>query len=230
MKKGETIERYFGRVVMIANKLRSNGEEMSDSKINEKILRTLTDQFTYVVVSIEEAKDIENMTVDELRSTLVIHEQKFNRKNREEEDQVLKVEERSSSRGRGYGSYRGRGRGRKSLNKATIECYKCHNLGQFQYECPRWRKEANYAVAIEDEDEFLLMAQTDDDDLKSKNVWFIDSGCSNHMCGKEGMFATLDKEFSHFVKLGNNTKIQVAGKGACGTTTRKGPHHTIQGK
>ncbi|GAA0183624.1 hypothetical protein LIER_31002 [Lithospermum erythrorhizon] len=72
MKRGETIESYFGRVMMVANKLRSNGEAITNSKINEKILRTLTDQFTYVVVSIEEARDIEVMTVDDLRSTLMM--------------------------------------------------------------------------------------------------------------------------------------------------------------
>ncbi|MCI36291.1 hypothetical protein A2U01_0057513, partial [Trifolium medium] len=46
------------------------------------------------------------MTIDELQSSLVVHEQKFKRVNRDGE-QALKVE---SSRGRG--SYRGRGRGR----------------------------------------------------------------------------------------------------------------------
>ncbi|GAA0166352.1 hypothetical protein LIER_40174 [Lithospermum erythrorhizon] len=153
------------------------------------------------------------MTTDDLRSTLIMHEQKFNRKKKAEEDQVLKVEERSFGRGRGRRLFRGRGRGRQSFSKATVECYKCHNLGHFQYECPKWEKEANYAVATEEEDDLLLMVQTNGDALNDKDTWYIDSGYSNHMCNKEGLFSSIDKDISHFVKLGNNTRMQVAGRG-----------------
>lgn len=74
MKNDETITEYFARVMAISNKMRSNGEDMLDSRIVEKILRTLTERFTYVVVSIEESKDIDNMSIDELQSSLVVHE------------------------------------------------------------------------------------------------------------------------------------------------------------
>ena len=52
---------------------------------------------------------------------------------------------------------RGRGRGRQSLNKAIIECFKCHKLGHFPYECPNWEKKANYAE-FEEEKQLLLMS------------------------------------------------------------------------
>ncbi|KAF2306765.1 hypothetical protein GH714_021230 [Hevea brasiliensis] len=91
MKKDETITDYFARVMMVSNKMRSNGEEMPDKKIVEKILRTLTDKFTYVVVSIEESKDSDTMSIDELQSSLVVHEQKFRRPSNNDEDQVLNV-------------------------------------------------------------------------------------------------------------------------------------------
>ena len=91
MKNTETIPDYFGRVLMIANQMRSNGEVMTDVKIVEKILRTLTEKFTYVVVSIEESKDIDTMSIEELQSTLIVHEQKFKRLEKEDE-QALKVD------------------------------------------------------------------------------------------------------------------------------------------
>jgi hypothetical protein len=32
-----------------------------------------------------------------------------------------------------------------------MECFKCHKLGHFQYECLSWDKEANYAELGEEE-------------------------------------------------------------------------------
>ncbi|GAA0158690.1 hypothetical protein LIER_15647 [Lithospermum erythrorhizon] len=63
MKRGETIDDHSRRINSIANKIRSNGEEMKDKLIVKKILRTLIDQFIYVVVSIE-------LSVDEIQGTL----------------------------------------------------------------------------------------------------------------------------------------------------------------
>ncbi|KAJ0809226.1 putative RNA-directed DNA polymerase [Helianthus annuus] len=238
MKTTESIPDYFGRVLTVANQMRSNGEVMTDLKIVEKILRTLTEKYMYVVVSIEESKDIERMSIDELQSTLLVHEQKF-KKPEKDEEQVFKVEQgdhsgtRGRGRGRGSPRGRGRGRGRQTMNRETVECYRCHKLGHFSYECPD-SKEANYA-GFDEEEEVMLMARVDLSDESNDEVldapkkvsmfmaqtgnersnclWFLDSGCSNHMCGDKKKFTNLDESYSHSVKLGNNTRMKVGGKG-----------------
>lgn len=50
--------------------MRNCGEPMDDVKIVEKILRSLTENFNFVVCSIEESKDIDRLTVDELQASL----------------------------------------------------------------------------------------------------------------------------------------------------------------
>ncbi|GAA0171947.1 hypothetical protein LIER_41252 [Lithospermum erythrorhizon] len=95
MNKTETVDDYCGRVTTISNKMRSNGSDIKDTMIVEKILRTLTEKFTYIVVTIEESHNIEEMSVDELQSTLALHEKKFKMGGvKEEPDQVLQVESR----------------------------------------------------------------------------------------------------------------------------------------
>ena len=94
-----------------------------------------------------------------------------------------------------------------------MECYKCHNLRHFQYECPKWDKEANYAEKNKEYD-MLLMSYVESHETKQIDAWFLDSGCSNHMCGNRGMFTNLDESFVHLVKLGNNSRMNVIRKGS----------------
>ena len=44
-------------------------------------------------------------------------------------------------------------------------------------------------------------------------VWFVDSGCSNHMTGAKSMFRELDEKQRKKVQLGNTKEMQVEGKG-----------------
>ena len=221
MKNGESVNDYFARTLTIANKMRMYGEQMSDLTVVEKILRSMTSRYDYVVCSIEESHVLDSMTVDELQSSLLVHEQRMNGHNSHEE-QVLKVtrDETNTGRGRGRGDFRsgfarGRGRGgRQRVDKAAVECYYCHEFGHFQYECPK-KPQDNIANYVEtNEEAVLLMAQlSSEGKSNTQDMWFIDSGCSNHMTGRKDWFSSIDESFSDEVKLGNNYALKVCGKG-----------------
>ena len=77
LKEGETINAYFFRTQTIANKMKAHGETMSQTIITEKILRSMVSKFDYVVCSIEESNNLDTMTIDELQSSLFVHEQRM---------------------------------------------------------------------------------------------------------------------------------------------------------
>lgn len=92
-----------------------------------------------------------------------------------------------------------------------MECYHCYKLGHYQYECPDKEKETKVNF-IEIEGEMLLMAYINKNDNSLGNTWYLDSGCSNHMCGNKSLFFDLDETFRETVNLGNNSCISVMGK------------------
>ena len=61
----------------MANKMKVHGERMEQSVISEKILRSMTLKFNYVICSIEESNDLSIMTINELQSSLLVHEQRM---------------------------------------------------------------------------------------------------------------------------------------------------------
>jgi len=77
MKAGESVDDYFCRTLTIANKMKSQGECMEQTVIIEKILRSITARFDYVVCSIEESNNLTVMTIDELQSSLLVYEQRM---------------------------------------------------------------------------------------------------------------------------------------------------------
>lgn len=57
------------------------------------------------------------------------------------------------------------------------------------------------------------MALVDFKEAAPNHIWFLDSGCSNHMCGNKDLFCDLDSSFRESVKLGNDSSLTVQGKG-----------------
>ncbi|XP_015583224.2 uncharacterized protein LOC107262360 [Ricinus communis] len=192
MKEGESVSDYFARILTIVNKMKANGESKGDGEVVAKILRSMTPDFNYVVCAIEEANDTSLLSIDELQSSLLVHEQRMKKKSSLEQIQALKISfgEQFRGKGRGRGSSRGRGRGRgkgsQTSHRSTIECFKCHKLGHFQWECSA--KELNY---VESQEEMLQQPYV----------------------REERLFTDIDENLRDTVKLGDNSSVVVAGKG-----------------
>ncbi|XP_034215522.1 uncharacterized protein LOC117627510 [Prunus dulcis] len=97
----------------------------------------------------------------------------------------------------------------KKLDELKLKDLKVKNylfqLGHFQYECPSWGKEANFAELDEKEEAMLLMSYVELHGAKRKDIWFLDSGCSNHMSEDKAWFTDLNERFRQKVKLGDNS-------------------------
>jgi len=57
------------------------------------------------------------------------------------------------------------------------------------------------------------MAHDELNNAKREGAWFLDLGCSNHMSGNKQWFVDFNEQFWHSVKLGNNSRKLVMGRG-----------------
>ncbi|MCH93143.1 hypothetical protein A2U01_0014091, partial [Trifolium medium] len=130
----------------IENKMISFGETVEQVTVVEKVLRFMPARFNYVVCSIEESNDVTALTIDELQSSLIVHEQRMKGQQINQEEQALKVTNGGRGRGRGRNSSRGH-------------------------------------------------------------------GCSNHMAGNREWFYDFDENYRDSVKLGDDLRMNVTGKG-----------------
>ncbi|KAL4312664.1 hypothetical protein GQ457_01G025820 [Hibiscus cannabinus] len=242
MKNTESIDDYVNRVKAVANEMKRNGETLGEVRVMEKILRSLASKFDYVVVAIEESKDLSQMTIDEHVGSLQAHERKM-KLNEETEnmEQVLKSKlhvnkgEASSSyaRGRGNrGGYHGRckgGRGGRSYgsnqtsrgeyqqrNKFQVQCYNCNKYGHYSYDCksaPKIEERIHVASAEEENEESYVLLSHKGKEESKKNIWYLDNCASNHMCGRKEWFVELDETVRGRVTFGDDSHAEVKGKG-----------------
>ena len=113
MKSGESVTNYFSRTMVIVNKMRTHGDKTEDVIIVEKILRSMTPKFNFVVCSIEESNNIEELSIDELQSSLLVHEQKISQQDKEEQLLKASIDYHPTP----VKAYRGRGRGRNDYKR-----------------------------------------------------------------------------------------------------------------
>jgi hypothetical protein len=57
---------------------------------------------------------------------------------------------------------------------------------------------------------------------KNEDVWFVDSGCSNHMTGDESIFCELDTTATTQITMGNGAVVKSKGKGTIAVNSKKG--------
>ncbi|GAU37152.1 hypothetical protein TSUD_293100 [Trifolium subterraneum] len=125
MGESETVNEYFARTLSIANRMTAQGERTEELVVVEMILMSMPSRFNYVVCSIEEANDINTLTIDGLQSSLLVHEGRMKTQNDQIDEQALKV----AAGGRGIG----RGRGRNTTTGGRVSRVDESHLWHYRY-------------------------------------------------------------------------------------------------
>ncbi|KAL5798921.1 hypothetical protein ACOSQ2_003741 [Xanthoceras sorbifolium] len=103
-------------------------------------------------------------------------------------------------------------------------------FGHYASECrapsSKVNERSNYVEVKTEENETVLLACRDNDG-DQENTWYLDTGVSNHMCGRRSMFVELDESVAGNVSFGDDSKISVKGKGNILIRAKNGSHQLI---
>ncbi|TYK00141.1 gag-pol polyprotein [Cucumis melo var. makuwa] len=167
MIENESVSDYNKRVLEITNESLLLDEKIPDSKIVQKVLRSLPRKFDMKVNAIEEAHDITTLKLDELFGLLLTFEMATadieNKKDKgiafksthvSEEagcDTEANMDERknenSDRRGDDYLK-------KKEGDRKIFRCRECGGVGHYQAECPTFprKQKKNFCVTLSDEE------------------------------------------------------------------------------
>ena len=122
--------------------------------------------------------------------------------------------------------------------RSSIQCYVCNKYGHksadCRYKCTRCRipnhsqrdcryqknNEANFTENNDSQEQLFYTCFSSHKD--SQDVWYVDSGCSNHMTGNKQCFVKLEEKVNSQVKLGDGKLHNVEGKGIISVQTKGG--------
>eukprot|EP00253_Pinus_taeda_P019347 PITA_19347 len=228
MKESHTIDSFFTQVIGMITQIRSHGEILEERRIVEKILRCLPSRFEAVVVAIEETKDLSQFMVDELNASLMSHEHRLSRGTYSYFEQAFKTQMSFNQRkGRGRENNRGRGRSQNRdkyfpASTSGRSCNQNQDEGSSKQQAHgQSRQNVNFSNEENKNPKNVLLTCNIAQD-KQEDVWFLDSGCSNHMTGNIAMFANLDENVKSEVTPRTDSKIAVKGKGRVSIRARNG--------
>lgn len=98
MNEDETITSYLLKVDEVVNVIRGLGEEVKESIVIQKVLRSLTPKFDSKVFVVEEIQDLDKLEMDGFHGILTAYEMRKNEGRLPKMEVTLKAEKKSKSK------------------------------------------------------------------------------------------------------------------------------------
>ncbi|XP_048319556.1 uncharacterized protein LOC125418898 [Ziziphus jujuba] len=233
MKEDETLSSYLTRLNDLINQTKTFGEVLSNERMVQKVLISLTKAYEPICLVIENTKDLETVEFQEVVAILKSQEQRLAL-------QVTDFTEKAFS----TLSVNTHATNSKRQNKGVIhsnaakfqktwtprekkwEPKQRFQFGHWIRECPNGKnvQKANCTNQMEMTCN-MFYAASELDKTSKGSEWYIDSGCSNHMTGNIDLQVDVKRNAYGRAQMPNGTLESIAGKGTLVIDTDNGKKH-----
>ncbi|KAA0052859.1 Retrovirus-related Pol polyprotein from transposon TNT 1-94 [Cucumis melo var. makuwa] len=226
IKESEVVSDYITQVQTVVNQLKRNGKTFKDVRIVEKILRSLTNDFKNVVCAIEKLKNLEEMTIGELVSSLEAHELRKKKTrgprggltnkddHQRRQGNVCTTQSRKKTWSRVVVSVTAMvvvveiimKRKNKGANKIGVD-----EVEIVEEEIAQIVQLSSVTIVENMNTTQRIACREEGTTPDSNMVWYLDTGASNHMYGCEDFFVDMQEIENGHVSFGDASKVQVKG-------------------
>ncbi|KAI5314902.1 hypothetical protein L3X38_044078 [Prunus dulcis] len=229
MKDDESLTVYVTKLFDLINQMRSYGEELPRERIVQKLLISLPSTYDSICSVIEHSRYLNEIEVQEVVASLKSFELRLDRhsENRIEkafaslsvDAKQTKTGEQNSKQNKNWKS-----KGKKWDNKANEGTKTpCKHCDCYSKKTPQ---QVNYATQVEAAPTMFYASNVSGAGVtRDEEIWYLDSGCSNHMTGKEDLLVDIDRKVTAKVEMGTGQLVEVTGKGTIVVETKAGKRH-----
>lgn len=180
-----SMEKYVSKVVTIAQQLNDIDAKVSDEWMISILLAGLTPDYNPLIMTIDNSG--KEISLEQVKSKLLQEASRQADAGGETGEQALLTTKRKPKN--------------IARKKPVYKCFKCHKEGHKASEC-QVKKSASVCMSTADQNTF------------SKNSWYVDSGCSNHMTHDAEKLSDYQKTRRNFtIRVANGEEIPVKGRG-----------------
>ncbi|KAI5352997.1 hypothetical protein L3X38_005889 [Prunus dulcis] len=228
MREDESLSAYLTKLFDLINQMRGYGEELSRERIVQKMLISLLPGYDPICSVIEHSRDLDAIEVQEVVASLKSFAQRLERHHENKTEKAfasLSIDTKSAKATGNQNSKQQKNWKDKGKFKGKPKCYNCDKLGHIAKDCyskkPEQQQQLQIATQVTSSPT-MFYANNATEKRSMEEVWYLDSGCSNHMTGREDFLIDIDRNVTAKVAMGTGQLVDVIGKGSLMVETKMG--------
>ena len=203
------LQEHLKHLIEIFDELAVIGEPIKDEDRVICLLASLPETFSTLVTALEASENVPSWDCVVER---LLHQ---NNKNVEKED---------CSENKSFFTKRNNSAPNRPNHKMNkVNCHECGKMGHIRKNCYKYlarikgekskKNGQNLNVKCDDVMLYASTFSVEDANTSLKNLWIIDSGCTQHMTNDEKLFVKFEKCGNFKVQIGDGSPLNVEGKG-----------------
>ncbi|CAL8152240.1 unnamed protein product [Prunus armeniaca] len=238
MRDNESLSDYLTRLNELINQMKTFGEALSNERLVQKVLISLSKKYDPICLVIENTKTLETVELQEVIAILKSKEQRLEMHSVDTVEKAFasftvnsKGQNKNASQSSSSKSQRNwnsKGKSWESKDKSQQnnysaqsntstqykgkpKCYNCDRFGHLARDCTVNKnvQKANCLNQMEVTGN-LFYANCTTTEIKTNGEWYVDSGCSNHMTGNLELLVDVRTNVAGKVQMPTGTLVSVA--------------------